>query len=111
MNETKSNKNIYPWLLSGFSFLMSVFAYIIFVYQLLPGELFWSLNKSWFDVMFFYFLIALVFGIMGLVIGIKRRKTGGRLSGILGIIIPIIVIILAIFSGIAVELSIFAETT
>jgi len=74
MNATKLNKNIYPWILNGFSLVLSIFAYIFFVHQTIPGELFWWLNKAWFNVMFFYFLIAIILGIMGLVIGIKQRK-------------------------------------
>ncbi len=111
MEEIKSNRNIYLWIFSGFSFLMSVFAYVIFVYQLIPGELFWSLEKSWFNVMFFYFLLALTSAFIGLIIGMKQRKISSRAIGILGIMIPIIIIIITIFSGFAVELSIFAETT
>ncbi|MBU2578630.1 hypothetical protein KKA09_00720 [Patescibacteria group bacterium] len=111
MNEIKSSKNIYPWILNGISLALSIFAYIFFVYRAIPGELFSLLSKTWFNVMFFYFLIAIILGIMGLVIGIKRRKTGGRLLGILGIVIPIIIILLAIFSGFCVELSIILMTT
>ncbi len=111
MDETKSNKNIYPWLLSGLAILMSAFAYVLFVYWFIPEKFFTSLDKSWFNVMFLYFLAAVILSTMGLVIGIKRRKTVSRLSGILGIIISIITIILTIFSGIGVELSIILSTT
>jgi len=111
MEEIKSNKNIYAFVLSGLAILMSVFAYIVFVYQLMSGELFWSISKLWSDVVLFYYLISLILSVIGFIIGIKRRKTVSSLSGILGIVTPIIAIILTLFFAFAVELSIFARTT
>ena len=109
--ELNKNKNIYPWILNGLSLALSIFAYIVFVFQIIPSDLFWSFNKPRFYVILFYFLLALVLGVIGLVMGIKRLKMSRRLSTVLAIIISIIAIILVIFSGIIVELSIFARTT
>lgn len=111
MNEKELNKSIYPWILNGLSFVLSVIAYIIFVFQIIPSDLFWTFSNSWFYVMIFYFLLASTLGIIGLVISIKKLKTSRRLTNVLAIIISTIVIVLAILLGIIVELSIFARTT
>jgi len=109
--ELNKNKNIYPWILNGLSLALSIFAYIVFVFQIIPSDLFWAFSKSWFYAMAFYFLLVLVLGVVGLVMGIKRLKTRSRMSAVLTIIVSIIAILLAIFSGIMVDLSIFARTT
>ena len=109
--ELNKNKNIYPWILNGISLALSIFAYIVFVFQVIPSDLFWSFSKSWFYVMIFYFLLVLALGVIGLIMGIRRLKTRSCASAILTIIVSIIAIILAIFSGIMVDLSIFARTT
>lgn len=106
--DLNKNKNIYPWIFNGLSLVLSIFAYIIFVFQIFPSDLFWSFSKPRFYVIIFYFLLALTLGVIGLVMGIKRLKTGSRVSAILTIIISIVAIMLAIFSGIIVDLSIFA---
>ena len=111
MDEAKSNRNNYLWPLTVFSFLMSIFAWFFFLYRDFAGSLFGNIEKSWFNILFFYFLAALALSVIGLIIGIKQRKIGNRLSGILGIIIPIIAIISTIILGFAVELSIILRTT
>lgn len=111
MDEIKSNKNTHLWLSSGSAFLMSIVAYIFFVYRNFVGLFIGAMDKLWSDIMLVYFLIALILSVWGLVIGIKRRKTVSRLSAIFGIIVPIIVILLTIFFALLVELSIFARTT
>lgn len=113
MEEIKLNKNQkkYIWIFPVLSIVMSVLAWTFFLYRNFVGKFFGAVDKSWFDVMFLYFLIALILGIIGLVIGIKRRKTGGRLSAVLGIIMPIVAIALTIFFGFMVELSIILRTT
>ncbi|MBI4708836.1 MAG: hypothetical protein HY764_01370 [Candidatus Portnoybacteria bacterium] len=111
MEEIKSNKNIWPWLLSGISLAMSTFAYIFFVYRNFVGLIFGAMDKSWFNIMFLYFLVALGLSITGLAIGIKRQQRGNRLSAALEIIIPILAILLTLFAGMGVELSIILSTT
>ena len=105
------NKNIYPWLLSGISLLMSLFAYVVFVYELMSGELFWSLNKKWFEIMFFYFAIALAFAFAAVVIGVRQRKERHRFIVVLSILMPFLALAISIIAGFAVELSIILRST
>lgn len=98
-------------VLSCLAILLSVFAWMSFVDQNISDKLFLALNKKWFIVMFFYFLLALILAIAGLIIGIKKVKTANRIIAILTIVISVVSILVTIFSWYAVELSIFAQTT
>ncbi len=103
--------NKLSWLIGSISIILPIFGWMFFLH-LMPESLYYSIpGKSWFGVMFLYFLLALILAIVGLLIGISIRKSGSQLSGFLGIALPIIAIFLTIFLGYTVELSIILRTT
>jgi len=107
----KNKAIIISIILSCLAILLSIFAWASFVNQNMSDELFLALNKKWFIVMLFYFLATLAFAIIGLIMGIKKIKTGNRPAAILAIIISILSILITIFSGYLVEFSIILQTT
>lgn len=109
--EQNRKRKIISWILGFIGVALAGFGWTFFLY-LIPESIYYAIpGKSWFDVMFLYFLIPLILSIVGIIIGIKQRMAAGRLSSILGIIIPIIAIVLILYFAFTVELSIFARTT
>lgn len=109
--EQNRKRKIISWILGFIGVVLAGFGWTFFLY-LMPESIYYAIpGKSWFDVTFIYFLIPLILSIIGLIVGIKQRRATGRLSGILGIIIPIIAIVLTLYFAFTVELSIFARTT
>ncbi len=108
----QNNKALFVSItLSCLTILLSIFAWSLFVDQNMPDEIFLALSKNWFIVMFFYFLVVFVSAIIGMKIGIKKIKTANRMVAILSIIISVLAMIVTLFSGYAVELSIVLQTT
>ena len=67
-------------------------------------------DKSWVGGVLFYFIGVSVIGIWGLIKGVTELKSGGRLAGIIGIVLSIFGIALALFLGYGAELTIFVCT-
>ena len=105
------NKNIYPWLLSGISLLMSISAWIFFMFRNFAEVFLGTINKEWFDVMFFYFLLSLTLALTGFVFGIKQWRSSTYPWRIIVIAISITAVLLTLFVGFAVELSIILRST
>ncbi len=112
LSNVQNNQNkLIGWILGVVSIALSAFGWLFFLYLIPDGLYYFIPEKSWFGVMFFYFLVTLILGMIGLIIGIRQRKTESRFSVILGIVIPIVAIVLTIYFGFTVELSIILSTT
>ena len=107
-----TKKNIFlSWYLAVIGMLLSISVWVFFVYQIIPGRLFWLLNKSWFEIVLIYYFGIIIINIWGLIRGIKEVKLLNKKLGIIGIALSITGLVLAIILCFWVELSIFVRTT
>jgi uncharacterized membrane protein HdeD (DUF308 family) len=108
---TAVKKNIPSWLLASIMIVLSFAVYIVFIYQLIPYNLFWSLEKLWVRTIFFFYLMIVILNIWGLFRGVKELKMMDKKIGTIGIALNVLSLILALIFGFLAEGSIFARVT
>jgi hypothetical protein len=100
-----SKRKKYAWVIGSVCMALAIGSFKIF--SLFIGC---RADKSWVGSVFFYFIGVSVIGIWGLIKGMLEIKSGGRLAGIVGIVLNIFGIVLALFLGYGAEFTIFVCT-
>ena len=76
LHSDQSIKNKFTsWIMGIVSIALAIFAWTFFMF-FIPENISYAIpGKSWFDIIFFYYLGAVIIAIIGLIMGIKELKS------------------------------------